>query len=152
MSKDRKNVVTVYYLLHCVLSIVLWLVFTTNHPLRSLNPSLLRQGLSVILLIFIYFCFGYIAMLVRSQFLKNPFDAVKAMLWILVINSVSAVIVVLTHSVLSFSWLTYGARVVNFPAYLFLFVDQLMVLNVAMIAVIPPLSYLFGLLLRQIYY
>lgn len=152
MTKDSKNIVLGYYTLHVMLSIIFWLVFTTNHPLRAVSPLLLRQGVSVFVLILIYFCFGYLAMLVRSHFLKNPFIAVKSMLMIFGINTISAITVIMTHSVLSLSWLSIVARMLNYPAFLFLFIDHMMLLNGLIIALIPPLAYLIGLLLRQIYY
>lgn len=152
MKNDSKNLLTVYYVTHLLFSLVFWLAFTSNHPLRTIFSIEIRQAMSSLFTSSVYFSFGYLAMLGRSRFLKDPFKAVEMMGLVLLVNILSAVIYFLTRSTLSLFWLRNISLALNYPSFLLLLADPLLPLNLAVIAMIPPFSYLIGLLLRQIYH
>jgi hypothetical protein len=149
MKKDIANLIITYLIIQVVYSLVLWMAFTTNHPLRSLPSEYLRFGLSVLFITMTYMLLGYFAMLSRAKFLKDAQDASKSMVVIMIINCLSAVIYYITLPILYLSWLNDLVTAVNFPGYLFLTLEPMTTLNLAVIVILPPFAYMIGLLIRQ---
>lgn len=149
MKKDIYNLILTYLFIQVLYSLVLWIAFTTSHPLRFLPSSYLRFGLSVLFITLTYMLLGYFAMLARSKFLKEAHDASKSMLIMMVMNALSAIIYYFTLQVRYLSWLNDLAIVFNFPGYLFLTLEPMSLLNLLVIVILPPFSYMIGLLIRQ---
>ncbi|MCD8574098.1 MAG: hypothetical protein LRY28_01055 [Erysipelotrichaceae bacterium] len=138
-----------YYAIQILFSVVLWIAFTVNHPLRNVTNATLRYGLSILFISLLYLFLGYITMLARHTFLKNNSDAFRMMTIIILINALSAIIFYLTYNVLVFRSLNIVSIMLNFPGYLFLLLKPLSILNLGVIVVLAPFSFTLGLLIRQ---
>lgn len=149
MSKDTKNLTLVYYTIQLFFSVVLWIAFTFNHPLRNITNTTLKYGLSILFITLLYLLLGYITMLARHTFLKYNSDAFRVMTIIILINALSALIFYLTYNVLAFRTLNIISVMLNFPGYLFLLLKPLSILNLGVIVVLAPFSFTLGLLIRQ---
>jgi hypothetical protein len=149
MKDDVLRLTISYGIIHGLGSLISWILFTSNHPLRSLASENLRYGLSVIFIILIYMVMGYITMLARAKFLKSTVDAFHFTGIILGVNLLSAILFWIGSSQLSLQWLNVFALSVNFPGYLFLLTLPITLLNLSMIIILPPFSYMIGLLIRQ---
>jgi len=149
MNKDTKNLTAIYYTIQIFLSIVLWIAFTVNHPLRNVTNTTLRYGFSILFITLLYLLLGYITMLARHTFLKHNFDAFRMMSIVILFNTLSALIYYLTYDVLAFNTLNIISVMLNFPSYLFLLLTPLSILNLGVIVVLAPFSFTLGLLIRQ---
>ncbi len=149
MNKDTKNLTAIYYTIQIFLSIVLWIAFTVNHPLRNVTNTTLRYGFSILFITLLYLLLGYITMLARHTFLKHNFDAFRMMSIVILFNTLSALIYYLTYDVLAFNTLNIISVMFNFPGYLFLLLTPLSILNLGVIVVLAPFSFTLGLLIRQ---
>jgi hypothetical protein len=152
MKKDVINLIVTYVFIQIIFSVVLWMAFTTNHPLRALPSIYLRFGLSILFISLSYMLLGYFAMLSRAKFLKEAHDASKSMSIIMLINALSAIIYYLTTPILYLSWLKNFMLVFNFPSYLFLTLEPMTTLNLSIIVILPPFAYMIGLLIRQVHH
>jgi hypothetical protein len=149
MKNDIYNLIITYLFIQVVYSLVLWIAFTTSHPLRFLPSTYLRFGLSVLFITLTYMLLGYFAMLSRAKFLKEAHDASKSMMLIMVLNGLSALVYYFTSPILYLSWLKDLVTAFNFPGYLFLTLEPMTLLNLLMIVILPPFAYMIGLLIRQ---
>ena len=149
MNKDTKNLITIYYTIQLFFSMVLWIAFTVNHPLRNVTNSTLRYGLSILFISLLYLLLGYITMLARHTFLKQNTDAFRMMSIVILFNALSALIYYLTYDVLAFNTLNIISVMLNFPGYLFLLLNPLSILNLVVIVLLAPFSFTLGLLIRQ---
>jgi uncharacterized membrane protein len=149
MKDDVKRLLISYTIIHGLGSLISWIMFTSNHPFRELPSENLRYGISVIFIILIYLLMGYITMLARAKFLKSTEDAFHFTGIIIGLNLFSAIIYWIGSSQLALEWMKVVAVIINFPGYLFLLTSNLSLLNLSMIVILPPLSYMLGLLIRQ---
>ena len=149
MKEDVKRLLVSYAIIHGLGSLISWIMFTSNHPFRELPSENLRYGISVIFIIFIYMFMGYITMLARAKFLKSTDHAFHSTGIIIAANLFSAIVYWVGSSQLALIWMKVPALFINFPGYLFLLTQNLSLLNLSMIIILPPFSYMIGLLIRQ---
>ncbi len=152
MKDDVKRLLISYAIIHGLGSLISWIMFTSNHPFRELPSEYLRYGISVIFIILIYMSMGYITMLARAKFLKTMDHAFHSTGIIIGLNLFSAILFWIGSSQLSLEWLKVFALTINFPGYLFLLIQNLSLLNLSMIVILPPFSYMIGLLIRQVHH
>lgn len=152
MKDDVVRLTISYVIIHSIGSFISWILFTSNHPLRSLASENLRYGVSVIFIILIYLLMGYITMLARAKFLKSSVHAIQSLGIIVGVNVISAILFLIGSSQLSLQWLNLFALSVNYPGYLFLLTQPLTLLNLSMIIILPPFSFMIGLLIRQVHH
>lgn len=152
MNDDVQRLTISYGIIHSLGSFISWILFTSNHPLRALASENLRFGVSVIFIILIYLVMGYLTMLARSKFLKSSVHAFQSTGIIIAVNVISACLFWIGSSQLSLQWLNLFALIVNYPGYLFLLTQPLTLLNLSMIVILPPFSFMIGLLIRQVHH
>lgn len=149
MKKDVKALLIAFLIIQGLGSFISWILYTSNHPFRLITSDNLRYGLSVIFIIFIYMVMGYLTMLARAKFLKSTIYAFQSTGIIVIVNIISAIMFWIGSSQLSLQWLELVAVTINFPGYLFLLTPSLSLLNLSMIVILPPFSFMIGLLIRQ---
>lgn len=152
MKEDVKKLLVSYIIIHGLGSLISWIMFTSNHPFRSIPSENLRYGISVVVIILIYMIIGYMTMLARSKFLKSLEFAFHFAGIIIGVNLLSAVIFWIGASQLALNWMKAFAMIINFPGYLFLLNPEVSLLNLSMIIILPPLAFMIGLLIRQVHH